>query len=326
MTLDCPLLTAHCPHKKNLLAFSAGIDSSALFYLLLDHGIAFDIAMVDYGVRDQSKSEIAHGRKLAHQYGRTCYSTEAPKFDSHFEANARMFRYRYFEDLIREHGYANLLTAHQLNDQLEWFLMRLSKGAGLGELLGIEPVSRRDGYTLVRPLLGYTKDALLAYLQANNYPYFIDESNHNLRHERNRFRRDFSDPLIRNYADGIQKSFAYLKADKAMMESQFSLVFQTKQLRIIALETPQIKAMAADRTLKKLGYLLTGAQRREIAREDALVVGGTWAVACQTNRVYIAPYRTVTMPKSFKERCRQHRIPPKIRPYLYEEEIDPAIL
>ncbi len=47
----------------------------------------------------------------------------------------------------------NLITAHQLNDQLEWLLMRLVKGAGLVELLGLAPVVERDGYRVVRPLL-----------------------------------------------------------------------------------------------------------------------------------------------------------------------------
>ena len=44
-------------NKKNLLAFSAGVDSSALFFLLLEHGIKFDIALVNYGTRETSDKE-----------------------------------------------------------------------------------------------------------------------------------------------------------------------------------------------------------------------------------------------------------------------------
>ena len=43
--------------KKNLLAFSAGVDSSALFFLLLEHDIKFDIALVNYGTRETSDKE-----------------------------------------------------------------------------------------------------------------------------------------------------------------------------------------------------------------------------------------------------------------------------
>ena len=52
-------------NSKNLLAFSGGVDSSALFFLLLNHKIDFDIAIVNYNTRDQSKDEIAYALNLA---------------------------------------------------------------------------------------------------------------------------------------------------------------------------------------------------------------------------------------------------------------------
>ena len=51
--------------KKNLLAFSAGVDSSALFFILLEKDIEFDIAIVDYNLRIQSKDEIQYAKQLA---------------------------------------------------------------------------------------------------------------------------------------------------------------------------------------------------------------------------------------------------------------------
>ena len=321
MTLNCSLLTAHCSLKKNLLAFSAGIDSSALFFLLIENHIPFDIAIVDYGMRAQSKEEVAHAEALAQQYKLQCHTAVAPKFESHFEANARKFRYDFFETLIREHGYDNLITAHQLNDQLEWFLMRLTRGAGVSELIGLEPVSRREGYTLVRPLLGYSKEELLSYLKENDHPYFVDESNSDETYERNRFRKQFSDPLITEFKEGIKRSFAYLEEDKKRLEHGYEVVFQQKALRVIKLHTMAMKAKAADIVLKELGYLLSASQRQEIAKEESLVVGGKWAVETQEDLLYIAPYLTVDMPKEFKEKCRINKKPIKIRPYLFKENI-----
>ncbi|MDQ7068537.1 MAG: ATP-binding protein [Sulfurimonas sp.] len=46
-------------NRKNLLAFSAGVDSTALLFLLLENSISFDIAIVDYGLRLKSKDEVA---------------------------------------------------------------------------------------------------------------------------------------------------------------------------------------------------------------------------------------------------------------------------
>ncbi len=313
-------------NKKNLLAFSAGIDSSALFFLLIEHKVPFDIAIVDYEVRPESKREVAHAQTLAKQYSLKCHTTIAPKFESNFESQARTFRYAWFESLIAEHGYETLLTAHQLNDQLEWFLMRLTRGAGLHELIGMEPVQKRSGYTLVRPLLAVSKAELLEYLTEHNYPYFVDESNHDTHHERNRFRHNFSDPLIERYGKGIRRSFSYLAHDKAVLDSGFSLLFQEKELHLLQMNHPDLAPKAADKTLKNLGYLLSAAQREEIANHTSIVLANRWAIARSDTHLWIAPWRTASMPKPFKERCRTLGIPPKIRPYLYEEGIDPVTI
>lgn len=313
-------------NKKNLLAFSAGIDSSALFFLLLENNIKFDIAIVDYDIRDQSKEEVAHAKALAKKHKLFCHSIQAPSFTSHFEKQARDFRYEFFESLVTIEGYDNILTAHQLNDQLEWLLMRLSKGSGLCELLGLEPISQRKNYTLVRPLLSYSKEELLAYLHTHDYPYFVDESNSDEKYERNRFRKQFSDALLAEYKAGISRSFDYLRQDKEALESQFETLFTTKALHILKLHNTHAKTKAADLTLKKLGYLLSAPQRKEIETKGSLVIGGQWAVELQDTLLYIAPYVAVDMPKAFKEKCRIAKIPAKIRPYLFTEDIEPALL
>ena len=312
--------------KKNLLGFSSGIDSSALFFLLLENNIKFDIAIVDYGLRAQSKAEVAHAKALAKKYKLYCHTITAPKFETNFEKEARDFRYEFFESLIAIEGYDTLLTAHQLNDQLEWFLMRLSKGAGVSELVGLEPVTDKGHYTLVRPLLEYTKEELLDYLTSHGYPYFVDKSNSEEKYERNRFRKAFSDPLLAAYSEGVRRSFSYLREEKKRLEADYEVITKIKSLRIIKLHNIQAKSKAADMALKQLGYLLSAAQREEIDKEDSLVIGGKWAVAYQEELLYIAPYLTTDMPKAFKERCRTNKIPSKIRPYLFEAQIDPETI
>ncbi len=310
--------------KKNLLAFSAGIDSSALFFLLLENNVPFDIAIVNYGTRENSDKEEAHAKALADKYKLVCHSIKAPSFTSHFEANARKFRYAFFDRIIEQHRYDTLLMAHQLNDQLEWLLMRLTKGAGVCELVGLEPVSQRKNYTIVRPLLSHTKEELLDYLHTHGHPYFVDESNRDERYERNYFRQRFADPLITRYHKGIRRSFDYLRHDKRKIQEAFEVLFSDKELRVIRLHTPSAKVKAADLTLKKLGYLLSASQREEIRQKNSLVIGGKWAVAIQEEKLYIAPYRTTDMPKPFKEQCRILKIPAKIRAYLFEANISPS--
>lgn len=312
--------------KKNLLAFSAGVDSSALFFLLLESGIKFDIALVNYGTRETSDKEESHAKALAKKHKLYCHSIKAPSFHTHFEKQARDFRYEFFESLITIEGYDNLITAHQLNDQLEWLLMRLSKGAGLSELIGLESITQKENYLLVRPLLEYSKEELLCYLEHNQYPYFEDESNLDEKYERNLFRKQFSDPLMKRYKEGIKRSFTYLKEDKQQLEANFETLFSQQKLRIIKLHTLASKTRAADLALKELGYLLSSSQRQEIENETSLVIGGTWAIETQGDLLYIAPYITMDMPKKFKEACRTNAIPKKIRPYMFQEHIDPKSL
>jgi len=312
--------------KKNLLAFSAGIDSSALFFLLIENNIPFDIALVNYGIRENSDKEEAHAHNLAKQYTLTCHSIKAPKYESHFEQNARNFRYDFFEKLIEEHGYNNLLTAHQLNDQVEWLLMRLTKGAGVSELIGLEAVSEHKSYTLIRPLLAYSKEELLQYLKENDHPYFIDESNSDEKYERNRFRKAFSDSLVAEFKEGLKRSFKYLQNDKDILKEKFETYYSDKKLRIIKINDHQIKSKAVDLALKSLGYLLSASQRQEIAKETSLVIGGEWAIEMQDDLLFISPYLKIDMPKKFKELCRVKKIPSKIRPYLYHEGIDISVL
>ena len=204
--------------------------------------------------------------------------------------------------------------------------MRLTKGAGVSELLGLDAISKRNNYTLVRPLLSYSKEELMTYLEKNKHPYFIDESNTDEKYERNKFRKHYSDTLMAEYKEGIKRSFEYLKKDKEYLENGFETLVTEKKLLIIKLHNPQVKVKASDLALKSLGYLLSASQRQEIETESSLVIGGEWAVELQGNLLYITPYITIDMPKKFKEECRVAKIPSKLRPYIFKETMDVQFL
>jgi tRNA(Ile)-lysidine synthase len=315
------MLSLNCKDRlkegKNLFAFSAGIDSSALFFLLIENKIEFDIALVNYGLREESIKEEEYALSLATKYNLQAYIIKAPKFHNNFEKSARDFRYSFFQTLINRYKYTNLITAHQLNDQLEWFLMRLVKGAGLPELLGLESISVRDNYTLIRPILHHSKEELLDYLNKNRYKYFIDSSNSNPKYERNYFRKEFANKLIKRYKNGIEKSFNYLKKDKDILIGEYKEIFVFKKLYILKMENSHIKVRLIDKYLKKLGYLLSSSQRKEIKNNNSIVIGGIWAIEISNNIIFISPYIKKPIPKKYKERCRVFKIPPKIRGYCY---------
>jgi tRNA(Ile)-lysidine synthase len=302
-------------NTKNLLAFSAGIDSTALFFLLLENETFFDIAIVDYNQREQSKQEIQYAKDLAQKYNKKCFTTtyNEEKFS---EKLARDFRYDFFEQLVNENNYEVLLTAHQLNDKLEWFFMQLSKGAGAVELLGLEEKLQKENYTIYRPLLNYTKQELQEYLDSKNIKYFIDQSNFDEQYKRNHIRHNFSDKFLQEFKNGITKSFSYLQKDKNEL-LDIEILHHEKDLYIIKNQNSNLKNIRTiDQTLKKLGHLLTSKEKEEICDKKDVVIGHKWVV-CITDKIYICPYMQTTIPKEKKEEYRTKKIPSKVRAYIY---------
>jgi tRNA(Ile)-lysidine synthase len=302
--------------ERNLLAFSAGVDSTALFFILHEAGIPFDIAIVDYGCRQQSKAELAYAQELAKKYNLQCHTLKAPPIAQNFEANARKIRYDFFESLIQKYSYKNLLTAHHLGDRLEWFFMQFCKGAGCLELTGMQERELRESYSLVRPLLHIDKEELFNYLHQNNIRYFVDASNTDERYTRNYFRKNITNPLLQKYKKGIIKSFEYLQEDK---DSLLQSVEYKKCNALVCFEssTPRSDIYHIDKILKSVSHLMTAKERKLLQKEINLVVGRKYIVCRVQNYICIAPYKKdARMSKKFKEQMRTLKINPKLRGYL----------
>ncbi|BBG64977.1 tRNA(Ile)-lysidine synthetase [Hydrogenimonas sp.] len=313
--------------RKSLLAFSGGVDSTALYHLLKELKTDFDIATVNYCSRAQSVEEENYAKELAARDNRRLYLHRCSLSTSDFERRAREERYRFFEKIIREEGYENLITAHQLDDMLEWGLMQLCKGCGTVEFVGMRPVEEREGYFLVRPLLFTPKKRLLDYLEERGIKYFFDESNLSPKYTRNRFRKEAASFLMRECADGVARSFRYMLKDKEILAQKGEELFRCG--RAVLLRKPDDEAAALrliDSYLKKSGYLLSAAQKEEILKQRSVVVGGEWAVDISGPGIWIAPYSLEKMPKDFKELCRRLKIPPKVRPYLLSCGADEEML
>lgn len=304
-------------NKKNLLAFSGGVDSSALFFILMENDIDFDIAVVDYQTRVQSKKEVAYAKELSKRYKKRLFLKEAKIKSSNFEHGARNIRYSFFEKIIKDEDYNNLITAHQLNDKLEWFFMQLSKGAGVVELLGFKEVENREKYTLVRPIIDISKDELQDFLNYKKIKHFVDESNFDENIKRNYIRANFSNKFLSKYKKGVLNSFKYLQNDKNILDKT-EILFQENDLFILKdFKEDTANLRQIDKIVKKLGYLLSKKQKDEILKTKNIVISDKIAVVFSEDKIYIAPFEKAVMDKKFKEKCRIKKIPSKIRPYIY---------
>ena len=312
-----PGTAAYLREGRNLLAFSGGVDSTALFHLLERAGIAFDIAHVNYHTRAQSAAEAKNASAMARQYGKRCFIHDAPAIDRNFEATARRIRYDFFDSLIAQYGYDNLITAHQLDDRLEWLIMQLCKGAGLPEMTGMQSIEFREDYVLVRPLLQQSKALLRQWLENAGLPYFEDESNDDERFRRNEIRHRFAAPLLAHNLEGIAASFRYLDADAAALRPEGDLhTFDT----VMIMQTPENRLMLmrlVDRWLKRQGHLMRRGEKERLLKENELVIGRRYALSVGKEHTIVAPYVQTAMPKKFKEHCRTLGIGKSVRPFLF---------
>ena len=315
-------------NQKNLLAFSAGVDSVALFFLLLEQNISFDIAIVDYNLRAQSKDEISYAKELALKYNKSIFIKDIKlENNSNFEKTARDIRYKFFEEIISENSYKNLITAHQLNDKLEWFLMQLSKGAGLVELIGFNEFEQKNNYKIYKPLLNITKDELENYLKMNNHKYFIDESNFDEKYKRNFFRHNFSNLFLQNFSSGVKKSFEYLQNDLNSLNIQNKPIKKIEELEIfLNQKDDNLNIRTIDLSLKKRGVLLSSAQRNEILKQKEITISHKINISILENYIWIAPNCSETIDKKSKEKYRTNKIPKNIRTYIFCKNIDLKML
>jgi len=107
------------------------------------------------------------------------------------EAAARAARYGVFKKSPLD----VVFLAHHLDDQAETVLMNLLRGAGVAGARGMPAAGRIGGKRLLRPLLGVSRDDILAYAGAHRLQWVDDESNADEALTRNFVRRRLA-PLI----------------------------------------------------------------------------------------------------------------------------------
>lgn len=301
----------------NLLAFSHGIDSTALFYILDKAGVKFDLAIVDHNVREQSKIEVESAKELASKFGKNIYVKSVNLDRSNFEKNAREARYEFFGEICQKYGYENLILAHQFDDKFEWFLMQLGKGAGLKELFGMSELERRKHFWLVRPLLNLRKKELQNYLDERGLRYFVDETNLEGKFKRSFIRLNFSEPFLDEYFSGVKKSFEFLEADRQNLLPNITKM--DDEIFIIKNDSNVVRGV--DMAAKELNVLLSKAQKDELSanlsKQTSVVLSGKIAVGYAVSNLLITPFCKAVMPKEFKERARIFKIPAINRGYLF---------
>lgn len=173
---------------KLLIAFSGGVDSVVLCDLLTKADYHFDLAHCNFQLRgteaNDDTSFCETYAKLIHAKCHTIYfntKNYAVENKLSIQMAARELRYKWFKELISEHGYTYLLTAHHANDNAETLFVNLTRGTGIKGLQGIPEKQNNT----IRPLLFATKEMIKNYADKHNIQFREDSSNQEVKYKRN---------------------------------------------------------------------------------------------------------------------------------------------
>ena len=121
------------------------------------------------------------------------------------------------------------MTAHNLEDQVETFFIRLSRGSGLKGLSAMKQLNKIDSKVYIyRPLLDIKKKFLIK-ISKNSFGKFIkDPSNKNIKYLRTKI-RNLKKPLEKSGIkyEQIFKSIQNLSLSKETLEEYLNKVFKS---------------------------------------------------------------------------------------------------
>ena len=172
------------------VALSGGLDSTVLLHALAAARELrpLDLAAihVDHGLSPAAGDWADHCRRLCDHLAVPLtlrrLALQRQRGES-LEALARAGRYAALSAIA---GPGDLvLTAQHQDDQAETLLLALLRGSGVKGLAAMPRLARLGGAWLLRPLLGYRRDELLAYARAQGLTWIEDPSNGDLDFDRN---------------------------------------------------------------------------------------------------------------------------------------------
>jgi len=251
--------------KKNqfLVAVSGGPDSLALSALSKvyseENKKKVFYALVDHGIRTNSSKEALAVKNLLRKKGIVLNILKnKKKINKNTQNHARIIRYKLLLNYCNIHKIKFIMTGHHRDDQIETFLIRLSRGSGVQGLSSMNKMSKLNNSTkLFRPLLNENKEDLTFLAKKYYGKIFKDPSNTNKKYlrtnirnlikqlEKNGIKRDQIISSINNlaatrdtlntYIQGIEKRCLIKRTSTVLINLNFFLLENNDiQLKILS--------------------------------------------------------------------------------------------
>ena len=213
-------------NQTYLLAVSGGADSMVLAFIFKVLGFNFQVAHVNYKLRGEDSDA---DQKVLEDF---CFENEIKfhlyevserdkKPENSIQLWARELRYAFFKQIKESENLEFLVTAHHLNDQLETFIINLSKASGIKGLSGIPA----NEHKILRPFLHFSKDEIYDFAKKNAVKFREDLSNKKSDYLRNKIRNEIAPKLLEtndHFLENFKKSLSYLNQTKDFVQQQIA--------------------------------------------------------------------------------------------------------
>lgn len=206
-----------------LVAVSGGADSTALLLAAREAGIPAEAAHCNFNLRGAESLRdrdfvVDLCRELNIPLNLEEFDTLAEKRpEESIEMTCRRLRYDFFRSLLKEKGFSHIAVAHNADDNIETFFINALRGSSARGLKAMEEVAG----DIVRPLLPFSREEILAYLADRNQPFITDSTNLESAYRRNFLRNEIF-PLLESRWEGfrhaITKTISLQARDNRIVE------------------------------------------------------------------------------------------------------------
>lgn len=175
------------------VAVSGGSDSMGLLHLLLQAGASVTVATVNHHLREEACDEAEAVAQFCARHG-----VEHDVLDwrwsgtGNLQSEARSGRYDLLAHWAAQNDIAHIALGHTADDNIETFVMGLSRGAGLDGLSGMRHKFTRHGVTFHRPLLRARREQIRDMLRGANVTWSDDPGNDNPNYQRVQVRQSMA--------------------------------------------------------------------------------------------------------------------------------------
>ncbi len=196
--------------KAFLVGFSGGRDSHVLLDIMVRLKNAnivpsFSVIHIHHGLNPNADNWVKHCQSICQAYDVPLiieYVKTSPDKGDSIEDFARKTRYQLISTHIKENTV--FLSAHHQRDQAETFLLQLMRGAGLHGLQSMPKVKPFAKGSYARPLLNASYEDIVNYAAQQQLDFIDDDSNDNIRFNRNYIRHEVLPVLEKRFPAAVQ--------------------------------------------------------------------------------------------------------------------------